>query len=683
MGEPADCPCPGNCNLFGLTEYDCQESFFEGQPALPQGYGYGIVVAFGLFFSVVTSLVIWIDYKYGGTVKTSEQFNTAGRSIKTGLIANVIVSQWTWAATLLQSSNVAYKYGVSGPFWYASGATIQVLLFGILAVQIKRKAPNAHTMLEIIRARWGDTAHKVFFVIVTSMLLLGGASVMNALTGMNLYAAAFLIPVGVIMYTAHGGLKATFLSTYLHTVVVFVALCIFTMKVYATSSELGSPAKVWENLTVMASGIPGSKPVDGNKEGSYLTMFSRGGLIFGVINIIGNFGTVFVDQSYWMGAIASTPSASYKGYILGGLMWFCIPFTLATSLGLASNALDLPVTPEEAGDGLVPAAVAYFLMGKSGAIWLTIMLFMAVTSTGSAELIAVSSLFSYDIYRGYINPKATGEQIIRVSRFVIVGFGLFMGCLAIILFKIGLSLGWVYLFMGVVVGGAVAPIYMALTWSKASATGAITGAISGFLLGIMTWLVTCQGYYGKITKDNLGGDYPMLAGNLVSICMSAIICGAISWWKPQEYDWQTTREIPMVEEDNSTKLAESGENSAAAMDHAYKVMLWVGWGLSLLLVVIWPLLALPAGVFSKGYFTFWVVISIIWGFIATVIGTVLPLWEARVTLKTIIVNFVTCTAPELKPDPLQTFPAKSFVTNELRQGQDTTDGADVKEEDKL
>lgn len=38
--------------------------------------------------------------------------------IKTGLTASVIVSQWTWAATLLQSSNVAWQYGVSGPFWY-------------------------------------------------------------------------------------------------------------------------------------------------------------------------------------------------------------------------------------------------------------------------------------------------------------------------------------------------------------------------------------------------------------------------------------------------------------------------------------------------------------------------------------------------------------------------------------
>ena len=31
-------------------------------------------------------------------------------------------------------------------------------------------------------------------------------------------------------------------------------------------------------------------------------------------------GTVFLDQAYWLGAIASRPSASYKGYILGGLL---------------------------------------------------------------------------------------------------------------------------------------------------------------------------------------------------------------------------------------------------------------------------------------------------------------------------------------------------------------------------
>lgn len=32
-------------------------------------------------------------------------------------------------------------------------------------------------------------------------------------------------------------------------------------------------------------------------------------------------------------------------------MWFCIPFTLATTMGLAALALDLPITLEEAGSG--------------------------------------------------------------------------------------------------------------------------------------------------------------------------------------------------------------------------------------------------------------------------------------------------------------------------------------------
>ena len=76
--------------------------------------------------------------------------NCAGRSVKTGLTGAVIVSQWTWAATLLQSSNVAWKYGVSGPFWYAAGATIQVLLFAILAIHVKLKAPRAHTGADLV-----------------------------------------------------------------------------------------------------------------------------------------------------------------------------------------------------------------------------------------------------------------------------------------------------------------------------------------------------------------------------------------------------------------------------------------------------------------------------------------------------------------------------------------------------
>lgn len=86
------------------------------------------------------------------------------------------------------------------------------------------------------------------------------------------------------------------------------------------------------------------------------------------MQVIGGFGTVFVDQSYWQSAIAAKPSASWKGYLLGGLMWFSIPFALATSLGLSVVALDLPLTIDEGNLGLVPPAAALAILGNGGAI---------------------------------------------------------------------------------------------------------------------------------------------------------------------------------------------------------------------------------------------------------------------------------------------------------------------------
>jgi Na+/proline symporter len=47
------------------------------------------------------------------------------------------------------------------------------------------------------------------------MLLLGGAATVNALTGMHTGIASFMIPIGVVFYTAAGGLKATFLASYM------------------------------------------------------------------------------------------------------------------------------------------------------------------------------------------------------------------------------------------------------------------------------------------------------------------------------------------------------------------------------------------------------------------------------------------------------------------------------------
>nr|AZL41241.1 high affinity plasma membrane urea transporter [Ceanothus thyrsiflorus] len=634
-----------------------QNSFFEGKAVLNQGVGYSVILGFGAFFAVFTSFLVWLEKRYVGSRHTSEWFNTAGRNVKTGLIASVIVSQWTWAATILQSSNVAWQYGVSGPFWYASGATIQVLLFGIMAIEIKRKAPHAHTVCEIVKARWGTAAHIVFLafcfltnIIVTAMLLLGGSAVVNALTGVNIYAASFLIPLGVIVYTLAGGLKATFLASYIHSVIVHVVLVIFVYLVYTASSELGSPSTVYNHLLEAASKSricqepishhgQSCGPVSGNHKGSYLTMLSSGGLVFGIINIVGNFGTVFVDNGYWVSAIAARPSSTHKGYLLGGLVWFAVPFSLATSLGLGALALDLPITESEASHGLVPPATAIALMGKGGSVLLLTMLFMAVTSAGSSELIAVSSLCTYDIYRTYINPDASGKKILMVSRCVIFAFGCFMGLLAVILNKAGVSLGWMYLAMGVLIGSAVIPIAFMLLWRKANAIGAILGTTIGCVLGIITWLSVTSIEYGRVNLDTTGRNAPMLAGNLVSILTGGAIHAACSFLWPQNYDWETTRQITVVEKEKSDLPPEEYKEDKLIRAKAW-IVKW-GVGFTIVIVILWPVLSLPAGEFSIGYFRFWAIIAIAWGTIGSAVIIALPLIESWETIKNVLLGMFT------------------------------------------
>ena len=613
---------------------EISQGFAVGE-ALPEWIGWAIVVGLGMVFAVIITIEVKIEEKYLGVSQTSEMFNTAGRTIKTGLTAAAIVSAWTWAATLLQSSTVAYQYGISGPFWYAAGASIQVLLFGILAIELKRKAPNAHTFLEIIRARYGNGSHKVFLVfalmtnmIVTAMLLLGGSAVVNGLTGMDISLAAFLIPIGVMIYTLVGGLKATFVADYMHTIIIFVTILTFVSAVYINTDITGGIEGMYDKL-VQAAEI---RPIEGNAAGAFLTMASAGGLMFGIINIVGNFGTVFVDQAYWQRAIAAKPSSTVKGFLLGGLCWFAIPFTLATTMGLTAVALDVDITMQQAQMGLVVPAAATALMGELGAILVLTMLFMAVTSAGSAELIAVSSIVTYDLYRTYKNPNATGKQLVKVSRATIVAFGLGMGGLAVVLLSMGLSLGFVYLAMGILIGSAVVPIALTILWSKTNKVAATAGAVIGLFCSTTVWVITASGAGGFVESGgvidlaSLGNNYAMLFANITAIISGGIIAIVGSLAAGKTFDWNDLKTKITLVEISATQQEEDEET----LKKAFKFSVRGGGIMALVLIIVWPMPLIASGyVFELGSYTVWVAISVIWVSLASAIIIFLPIIEAR------------------------------------------------------
>lgn len=64
-GDPADRCCNANPRLHSTTVF---------APFV----GWVIVVAFGALFTLLTSVMVFLDYRFGGANHTSEQFSTAG-----------------------------------------------------------------------------------------------------------------------------------------------------------------------------------------------------------------------------------------------------------------------------------------------------------------------------------------------------------------------------------------------------------------------------------------------------------------------------------------------------------------------------------------------------------------------------------------------------------------------------
>lgn len=142
-----------------------------------------------------------------------------------------------------------------------------------------------------------------------------------------------------------------------------------------------------------------------------------------------------VDNGYYNKAIAANPVSALPGYVLGGLSWFAIPWLCATTMGLAALATEgnpaFPTYPDRMSDADVSAGLALpyaavAILGKGGAVCTLLLVFMAVTSASSAELIAVSTISTYDIYKTYINPTASGRRLIFVAHSSVIGFAVVM-----------------------------------------------------------------------------------------------------------------------------------------------------------------------------------------------------------------------------------------------------------------
>ncbi|KAF2116966.1 hypothetical protein BDV96DRAFT_597921 [Lophiotrema nucula] len=474
------------------------------KPPLSQGVAYGIVLGFGIVFALTMNLITWISRRFLDESADANMQLTARNSVKTGLVAAAVVSSWCYAATTLNSVRLTYVYGFAGLWWFVAGATVQILLYAIMAIELKRRAPRANTILEALRIRFGTRTHIVFFVygvaiqiLITATLLLGGSAALNVTTGASTVAMNYLIPLGVVVYTYLGGHKSTFLSDYIH------------------------PWNSGQTVRSLANRCCQNNRIRG--QGRVISDHAIGrGSDLGVVILVSGFGSVFVDTSCGQKAIAGAPTAVVNRYFFGAFAWFSIPLGLCATMSYVAIALSETeywpvsggVTSYQINNALILPLAAEAVMGKGGAAAVILMVFMAVTSSFSAEIIAHASIVTFDIYQPYINPTADDKRLRLISHASLSFFAIFSASFATALNASGISMGWILEFICVVLGAAVISITLAVNSAHVSSMYMYTAAPIGTVCGLVAWLATTKGMYGEVNVTTTFENWPMFAGSM-------------------------------------------------------------------------------------------------------------------------------------------------------------------------
>jgi hypothetical protein len=124
--------------------------------------------------------------------------------------------------------------------------------------------------------------------------------------------------------------------SYFTTLGILLVIIIMFIRIFYSgsnsSTQVGSMQTIFDRYSCIKNPT--------NYESSYKTFISLDGLMFGIINIIGNFGTVFVDQSYWQLNATTSPKKSSIAFIIAGSIWFFIPFVFGTTMSVGYTFLN-------------------------------------------------------------------------------------------------------------------------------------------------------------------------------------------------------------------------------------------------------------------------------------------------------------------------------------------------------
>ena len=416
------------------------------------------------------------------------------RSMGGFVLAMTLVATYTSASSFLGGPGLASSYGMSWS-WVAGvqiGATFLTLgVLGKKFAMIARRT-NSVTINDYLRARYDSpavviicgVAMVIFFITQMIAQFIGGATLMQTVTGLPYWAGLLLFGAVVIVYTSVGGFKAVVTTDTIQGIVMTIGT--FLLLFFVIKSARGMDSIV----SSLDAGNPGWDLMGKGEYGAEIAAMRPGALIsFWVLVGIAVLG---LPQTAVRCMGFKDTDSMHKAMIYGTV----VIGILMIGMHLAGT-LAYPLLPEEglaSTDQVIPYVVMKYMPAWAAGFFLAAPL-AAVMSTIDSLLILASATIIKDIYVHYIkkvpfdvkeaaDPKydSAYDNVPKFSFALTAGIGVIACLLALNPPDV---IVWINLFA---FGGLEAtffwPIIGGLYWKKGNSKACLASVIVGLAVFI-------------------------------------------------------------------------------------------------------------------------------------------------------------------------------------------------------
>jgi SSS family solute:Na+ symporter len=408
-------------------------------------------------------------------VKGASDFFVAGRRLGPALLFTTLIAPNIGAGSTVGVAGVGYKFGISAWWWIASSAVGSVILAFIVGPAIWQVAKkyNLYTLGDYLDYRYNRNFRGLISLMMAigtlaifAGQLMGIAWILTAVAGTSKTVGILIGAIVVVLYFGAGGLLA---ATFVNSIQIVVKFAGFLLAVPFALQYIGG----WEGLTTLI----GQNLADANKAEAYMSFDG-----IGITMIIGYFlmltPSFFISPGLIGKVYGARDAATVKiGTALNALVQFAfaiVPVLLgmcafAAFPNLAQSELALPMVMKE----FMPFWASAFALAA---------IFSAEVSAADAVLYMITTSFTKDLYKTFIKPETSDEELLKMSRMVTAVAGILGISIALILPNIITALSIFYSLMSV---SLTAPLLFGLFSRRPSTTAAFVCAIGGVLTTVV------------------------------------------------------------------------------------------------------------------------------------------------------------------------------------------------------